>query len=70
MTLPADSHVHSEWSWDAPAASMERSCMQAIELGLPAIAFTEHLDHTAWPVAADAPTWTTISRPWRGRAGC
>ena len=53
LTLPADSHVHSEWSWDAPLASMERSCAQAVDLGLPAIAFTEHLDHTVWPVARD-----------------
>jgi histidinol-phosphatase (PHP family) len=29
---------------------MERSCVQAVELGLPAIAFTEHLDHTVWRV--------------------
>lgn len=53
MTLPADSHVHSEWSWDAPIASMERSCAQAVDLGLPAIAFTEHVDHTIWTVALD-----------------
>jgi histidinol-phosphatase (PHP family) len=50
MTLPADSHVHSEWSWDAAAGSMERSCARAVDLGLPAIAFTEHLDHTVWTV--------------------
>ncbi len=55
MTLPADSHVHSEWSWDAPLGSMERSCAQAVHLGLPAIAFTEHLDHTVWTVALDGP---------------
>jgi histidinol-phosphatase (PHP family) len=55
LTLPADSHVHSEWSWDAPLASMERSCARAVDLGLPAIAFTEHLDHTTWPVALDGP---------------
>jgi histidinol-phosphatase (PHP family) len=30
---------------------MERSCARAVDLGLPAIAFTEHLDHTAWTVA-------------------
>lgn len=55
VALPADSHVHSEWSWDAPLASMERSCARAVDLGLPAIAFTEHLDHTTWRVAADGP---------------
>lgn len=27
---------------------MERTCRQAVELGLPAIAFTEHVDHTVW----------------------
>lgn len=55
MSLPADSHVHSEWSWDAPLASMERTCAQAVRIGLPAVAFTEHLDHTVWPVAVDGP---------------
>jgi histidinol-phosphatase (PHP family) len=54
MTLPADSHVHSEWSRDAPAGSMERSCGRAVELGLPTIAFTEHVDHTVWTGALDA----------------
>ncbi|MEO3891050.1 PHP domain-containing protein [Nonomuraea sp. B5E05] len=52
--LPADSHTHSEWSWDAPSGSMERSCTRAVELGLPAIAFTEHVDHTVWTVTLDA----------------
>ena len=33
---------------------MERSCAQAVDLGLPAIAFTEHLDHTVWTVSLDA----------------
>ena len=53
MTLPPDSHVHSEWSWDAPLGSMERSCARAYDLGLPAIAFTEHLDHTVWTLVGD-----------------
>ncbi|WP_254549967.1 PHP domain-containing protein [Catellatospora tritici] len=52
--LPADSHVHSEWSWDsALVGSMERTCARAVELGLPAIAFTEHVDHTVWQVPLD-----------------
>lgn len=42
--LPPDLHVHTEWSWDAPHGSMEQSCARALELGLPAIAFTEHAD--------------------------
>ncbi len=32
---------------------MERTCARAVDLGLPAIAFTEHLDHTVWTVALD-----------------
>jgi histidinol-phosphatase (PHP family) len=30
---------------------MERSCARAVELGLPAVAFTEHLDHAVWRIA-------------------
>src|SRR5215207_9604578 len=48
MSYPADSHVHTEWSWDASDGSMQRSCARAVELGLPSIAFTEHVDHTVW----------------------
>lgn len=50
MTLPADSHVHSEWSWDTggpgshAAGRMHATCAQAVRIGLPAIYFTEHLD--------------------------
>jgi histidinol-phosphatase (PHP family) len=44
---PMDSHVHTQWSWDAPAeASMVRSCEQALAAGVPAVAFTDHLDFT------------------------
>ncbi|HEY2811851.1 MAG TPA: PHP domain-containing protein [Acidimicrobiales bacterium] len=46
--LPGDNHVHTEWSWDAVAGSMEGSCARALELGLPSIAFTEHVDLTRW----------------------
>ena len=42
--LVPDYHVHTEWSWDAPRGDMERSCERALEIGLPAIAFTEHAD--------------------------
>jgi histidinol-phosphatase (PHP family) len=48
--LPADDHSHTEWSWDAVAGSMAGSCARAVELGLPAIAFTEHVDLTRWVV--------------------
>ena len=44
MPLPPDLHVHTEWSWDAARGSMEKSCARALEIGLPAIAFTEHAD--------------------------
>ena len=49
--LPLDGHVHSEWSWDAVGGDMEATCARAVELGLPAVAFTEHVDHTRWLVA-------------------
>lgn len=50
VVLPADGHVHSQWSWDAPGGSMEQTCERAIELGLPAVAFTEHVDFASWIV--------------------
>src|SRR4051794_28257983 len=53
--LPPDSHVHSEWSWDTAVGDMEGSCVRALKLGLPAIAFTEHLDHTVWRIALEGP---------------
>ncbi|TYP86618.1 histidinol-phosphatase (PHP family) [Blastococcus xanthinilyticus] len=47
--LPADNHVHTHWSWDTPDSStMRKACERAIAQGLPAIAFTEHLDFTVW----------------------
>jgi histidinol-phosphatase (PHP family) len=36
--------VHTEWSYDAGHGDMVRSCERAIEIGLPAIAFTDHAD--------------------------
>lgn len=52
--LPADNHVHSEWSWDARSGSMEQSCARAVDFGLPAIAFTEHFDLTRWRISSEA----------------
>jgi histidinol-phosphatase (PHP family) len=47
--LPADNHVHSEFSWDTGVnASMEETCRRAVEIGLPSVAFTEHVDFTEW----------------------
>ncbi|MGI5399127.1 histidinol-phosphatase HisJ family protein [Streptomyces sp. CA-135486] len=48
LPLPADNHVHTEWSWDASTAVMEKACEEAIRLGLPAISFTDHADFTTW----------------------
>ncbi|WP_246614155.1 PHP domain-containing protein [Paractinoplanes bogorensis] len=48
MGLPVDSHVHSEWSWDAAFGDMAGTCARAVAVGLPAVAFTEHLDHVVW----------------------
>ena len=46
---PADEHVHSEFSWDTgPHASMRAACAHAVELGIPAVSFTEHVDFIAW----------------------
>jgi histidinol-phosphatase (PHP family) len=48
-TLPPDNHVHTHWSWDtAETVTMRAACEQAVAMGLPAIAFTEHLDFTVW----------------------
>ena len=71
--LPPDNHVHSEWSWDTgAAASMELTCRRAVEIGLPAVAFTEHLDFTAWgdadrPSAAGPTALTATSIVGRER---
>ncbi|APX34932.1 hypothetical protein BH708_14710 [Brachybacterium sp. P6-10-X1] len=50
MRLPADSHVHSEFSWDtggpasAARGTMEASSRRAARIDLPGLFFTEHLD--------------------------
>lgn len=49
--FPRDTHVHTEWSWDAPHGSMEDACISAVELGLPAVAFTDHADFIEWRVS-------------------
>ena len=47
--LPPDNHVHSRWSWDTPGTSaMRLACVRAVDIGLPGIAFTEHVDFTQW----------------------
>jgi histidinol-phosphatase (PHP family) len=51
--LPADDHVHTEWSWDAVAGAMDATCARAVELGLPSVAFTEHVDLVRWTVSPE-----------------
>lgn len=60
MVLPADSHVHSEWSWDtggpssSAAGTMRATCAQALRIGLPTVIFTEHLDFAGtWRATPD-----------------
>jgi histidinol-phosphatase (PHP family) len=63
--LPVDNHVHTEWSYDTPPdASMVRSCEQAVAIGLPAIAFTEHLEFTAGMEGDAIGSVTTDARWW------
>ncbi|HXM58051.1 MAG TPA: histidinol-phosphatase HisJ family protein [Candidatus Dormibacteraeota bacterium] len=38
--------MHTQFSWDAPRGDMEATCRKALQIGLPAIAFTEHADFT------------------------
>lgn len=68
--LPPDNHVHSQWSFDTGyQASMARACERALALGLPAVAFTEHLEFTDWrdddAIAAQALDvgWWSLIRP-------
>ena len=51
--LPADDHVHTEWSWDAVAGAMDATCARAVEVGLPSVAFTEHVDLMRWKVSPE-----------------
>src|SRR6202021_978612 len=53
--VPAENHVHSQWAHDT------RPGARAIELGLPAVAFTQPLDFTDW--RPDDPIAGTGIRP-------
>lgn len=54
MALTGDGHVHTDWSWDTGVpssnAGMAEMCRRATQIGLPALAFTEHLDVGTWDV--------------------
>jgi histidinol-phosphatase (PHP family) len=60
--LPADGHVHSEWSWDARYGSMDQTCAEAVRMGLPAIAFTDHVDFTPFRAGHLADTFPGLVR--------
>jgi histidinol-phosphatase (PHP family) len=62
--LPADNHVHSQWSYDTfGRTTMAAACQRAAELGIPAVAFTEHLDFSsAGP--GDAIAGTGVTPGW------
>jgi histidinol-phosphatase (PHP family) len=67
--MPTDNHVHTRWSWDtATASSMQLACARAVEIGLPGLAFTEHVDFTDWSradtVQLTEPS-THVDRPTR-----
>jgi len=62
--LPADSHVHSQWSYDTFGhTSMVAECERALEVGVPAVAFTEHLDFADYG-PGDAIAETGIKPGW------
>jgi len=61
MQLPADGHVHSQWSWDAhDVGAMADTCARAVLLGLPAVAFTEHVDFTPFRAGFLAPDYPDL----------
>jgi len=61
MQLPADGHVHSQWSWDARnVGAMAKTCARAVALGLPAVAFTGHVDFTPFRAGFLAPDYPDL----------
>jgi histidinol-phosphatase (PHP family) len=65
--VPADDHVHSEFSYDTgPSASMRAACERALALGIPSISFTEHLEFTQ-ALPGDAIDTAQISSAYGGR---
>jgi histidinol-phosphatase (PHP family) len=58
MDLTGDGHVNTEWSFDVglgdphshAAGRMDSMCRRAVQIGLPALAFTEHLDVASWAI--------------------
>jgi histidinol-phosphatase (PHP family) len=61
---PFDNHVHTRWSWDtANTSTMELACERARDLGLPGLAFTEHVDFTSWGDGDESRLGTVGPRP-------
>ena len=55
--LPADNHVHSQFSWDRGVVPRWRiPAALPPEAGLPVVAFTEHVDFTEWGAHDNPPT--------------
>lgn len=47
--LPPDDHLHTQFSYDArDRGDMEGTCRIALARGIPAVAFTEHVDFADW----------------------
>lgn len=71
MDLTGDGHVHSEWSYDTggpgseAAGQMKSMCRRAVQIGLPALAFTDHFDFTGWVVAPE----DRLPDSWSGLVG-
>jgi histidinol-phosphatase (PHP family) len=63
--LPADNHMHSQWSYDTgDEASMLGACARAVELGVPSVAFTEHVDATRWEPGDGIEARELSWQPW------
>jgi histidinol-phosphatase (PHP family) len=66
-SLPPDNHVHSQFSWDALAGSMEATYERAVQIGLPALAFTEHADAVRLRTGSRQPSSARRGRRTRRR---
>lgn len=66
VILPADNHVHSEFSYDtSDQPTMAGSCEQALKIGLPSLAFTEHLEFIEGGDGDAISGYAKDSRWWR-----
>ncbi len=70
LPLPADNHVHTQFSWDAGDGSMEAACRRADEIGLPSIAFTEHVDRSPWRILDERVAGDAAIAPHLDPHGC